>query len=56
MKCVALKRVQAELEITNNNETIEDTEEVISSTKTTSPSLKKSPKTSDFGKYINMLK
>lgn len=54
MKCIALKRLQTELETTNNNEVVEDTEEVISSTKTTSPSLKKSPKSSDFGKYVKM--
>lgn len=47
-KCEALKRLQAELEIINN-EPLEESEEVLSSAKTTSPSLKKSPKSSDFG-------
>lgn len=53
LKCVAIKRLQAELETeTINNVIVEESDEVISSTKTTSPSLKKSPKSSDFGKNI----
>lgn len=51
LKCVALKRLQSELEITNN-ETVEESDEVLSSTKTTTPSLKKSPKSSDFGMNV----
>jgi len=51
-KCIALKRLQAELE-TTNIETVEESDEILSSTKTTTPSLKKSPKSSDFG--INVI-
>lgn len=53
---IALKRLQSELETTNDKivEPVEEVEEILSSTKTTSPSLKKSPKSSDFGKSIRL--
>ncbi|VVC31684.1 Hypothetical protein CINCED_3A011728 [Cinara cedri] len=52
----AIKRLQAELETeTGNNVTIEESDEVLSSTKTTSPSLKKSPKSSDFDSSVEKL-
>lgn len=50
-KLVALKRLQAELEPINN-EPVEELDEVLSSAKTTTPSLKKSPKSSDFGMNV----
>lgn len=56
--CVALKRLQTELEITTNDTVIiEESDEILSSNKTTSPSLKKSPKSSDFGMkvYVNLM-
>lgn len=51
LKCLALKRLQAELE-TTNIKTVEESDEVVSTTKTTTPSLKKSPKSSDFGMNV----
>lgn len=51
---IALKRLQSELEIPSN-ETVEEPDEVLSSTKTTTPSLKKSPKSSDFGMSIKLV-
>lgn len=51
LKCIALKILQTELE-TNNNELVEESDEVLSSIKTTPLSLKKSPKSSDFGIII----
>ncbi|XP_060881070.1 uncharacterized protein LOC132952700 [Metopolophium dirhodum] len=50
----ALKRLQSELEIPSN-ETVEESDEVLSSTKTASPSLKKSPKSSDFDSSVEKL-
>ncbi|KAE9544502.1 hypothetical protein AGLY_000043 [Aphis glycines] len=50
----ALKRLQSELEIPSN-ETVEEPDEVLSSTKTTTPSLKKSPKSSDFDSSVEKL-
>ncbi|XP_022173376.1 transmembrane inner ear expressed protein isoform X2 [Myzus persicae] len=50
----ALKRLQSELEIPSN-ETVEESDEVLSSTKTISPSLKKSPKSSDFDSSVEKL-
>jgi len=51
LKCIALKRLQAELE-TTNIKTVDESDEILSTTKTTTPSLKKSPKSSDFGMNI----
>lgn len=51
----ALKRLQSELEIPSNETVEESADEVLSSTKTTSPSLKKSPKSSDFGMSIKLV-
>jgi len=51
---IALKRLQSELEIPSN-ETVEESDEVLSSTKTASPSLKKSPKSSDFGMSVKLV-
>ncbi|XP_050061991.1 transmembrane inner ear expressed protein isoform X2 [Aphis gossypii] len=50
----ALKRLQSELEIPSN-ETVKEPDEVLSSTKTTTPSLKKSPKSSDFDSSVEKL-
>ncbi|XP_016659196.1 transmembrane inner ear expressed protein [Acyrthosiphon pisum] len=50
----ALKRLQSELEIPSN-ETVEESDEVLSSTKTASPSLKKSSKSSDFDSSVEKL-
>ncbi|XP_060838933.1 uncharacterized protein LOC132920506 isoform X2 [Rhopalosiphum padi] len=51
----ALKRLQSELEVPTN-ETVEESDEVLSSTKlSTTPSLKKSPKSSDFDSSVEKL-
>lgn len=51
-----IKRLQAELETeTVTNVMIEESDEVVSSIKTTSPSLKKSPKSSDFGMSVTFV-
>jgi len=52
---IALKRLQSELEVPTN-ETVEESDEVLSSTKlSTTPSLKKSPKSSDFGISVKLV-
>ncbi|XP_025411303.1 uncharacterized protein LOC112684163 [Sipha flava] len=52
----ALKRLQTELEITTNEGVVvEESDEILSSNKTTSPSLKKSPKSSDFDSSVEKL-
>lgn len=51
---IALKVLQMELE-TTHNEIVEETDEVLSSIKTTPLSLKKSPKSLDFGIIMKLV-